>query len=197
MAYMKRPQENGEKQGDDKDDHIYDGHNHDHDHEHDHDEGPPKPTRPKGKTAGPPTEEDLQKQLTVLEIARNRIEAFGREADLLASAMRDHGRATGTLTAVSVMGRKQPSEILVPIGAGVFIFAKPVFTNKVLMNIGHGITAEYPIDDALEKLTKALKDIEEKEKKVVAELERLEASAEALTREVQAMYEEMQRAKKA
>jgi len=79
----------------------------------------------------------------------------------------------------------------------VFIFAKPVFTNKVLMNIGNGITAEYPIDDALEKLTKALKDIEEKEKKVVAELERLEASAEALTREVQAMYEEMQRAKKA
>lgn len=194
MAFMKRPQENGEKKGDDKDDHIYDGH--DHDHGHEDDDEAPKPEKPgKGKKAGPPTEEDLQKQLTVLEIARNRIEAFGREADMLASAMRDHGRATETLKAVSSMSKK-PAEILVPIGAGVFIFAKPVSTKTILMNIGNGITAEYDVDDALEKLTKALKDIEEKEKKVVAELERLEASAEAQTREVQAMYEEMQRAKK-
>jgi uncharacterized protein YlxW (UPF0749 family) len=49
----------------------------------------------------------------------------------------------------------------------------------------------------MEKLTSSLKDLGDKEKKVVAELERLEASAEALTREVQTMYEEMQRSKQA
>lgn len=192
MAYMKRSQDDGKKPDEEKDDHIYDAHDHDHDHEHDHDE---PHAAPKGKKAGPPTEEDLQKQLTVLEIARNRIEAFSREADMLASAIRDHGRATETLKAVSAMAKK-PAEILVPVGAGVFIFAKPASTNTVLMNIGNGITVERSVDDAIEKLTAALKDISEKETKVIAELERLEASAEAQTREVQAMYEEMQRAKK-
>jgi prefoldin alpha subunit len=194
---MKQPQ-NGEKQDEpQKDDHIYDGHDHEHDHDHEHEGKGGKPAKPgKPKREGPPTEEDLQKQLTILEVARNRIEAFSREADLLGSALRDHTRATETLKAIDAM-EKKPAEVLVPIGAGVFIFAKPSVTNKVLMNIGNGITAEFAIGDAREKLTSSLKDLEEKEKKVVAELERLEASAEALTHEVQTMYEEMQRAKQA
>lgn len=195
MAFMKHPQ-NGEKQ-DEKDDHIYDGHDHEHHHEHEHEEKGGRPAKPgKPKREGPPNEEDLQKQLTILEVARNRIEAFSREADMLASALRDHTRATETLKAIDAM-EKKPAEVLVPVGAGVFIFAKPSVTNKVLMNIGNGITAEYPIGDAMEKLTSSLKDLGDKEKKVVAELERLEASAEALTREVQTMYEEMQRSKQA
>jgi len=189
---MKPPKDNDGKGQDPEDDHIVDGHHHEHDHEHDHEE-------PKGK-GGPkkdhiPTEEELQKQITMLEVARNRIEAFSREAEIITSALRDHSRASDTLEAIKSMPAKKPSEVLVPVGAGVFMYAKPASTNTVLMNIGNGINAEFSIKDAMEKISANIKDLEDKEKKVVTELQRLEDQAEALTRQAQGMYEQMQRAK--
>jgi len=187
---MKQPQDGNEKNP--EDDHIIDGHHHDHDHDHEHE-------APKGK-GGPkkdhiPTEEELQKQITMLEVARNRIEAFSREAEIISSALRDHARASDTLEAIKSMPAKQPSEVLIPVGAGVFMYAKPASTNTVLMNIGNGINAEFGIKDAIDKIAANVKDLAEKEKKVVTELQRLESQAEALTRQAQAMYEQMQRAK--
>ena len=189
---MKQPQDNDGKDQNPEDDHIVDGHHHDHDHEHEHD-------APKAK-GGPkkdqiPTEEELQKQITMLEVARNRIEAFGREAELISSALRDHSRAAETLNAIRAMSAKQPAEVLIPVGAGVFIFAKPVSTNTVLMNIGNGVNAEFDVKDAIEKIEANVKDLKDKEKKVVTELQRLEDQAEALTRQAQGMYEQMQKAK--
>jgi prefoldin alpha subunit len=187
---MKQPQDNDGK--DPEDDHVIDGHDHDHDHEHHHD-------APKGK-GGPkkdhvPTEEELQKQITMLEVARSRIEAFSREAEIIVSALRDHSRAADTLEAIKSMSAKNPAEVLIPVGAGVFIYAKPASTNTVLMNIGNGVNAEFGVKDAIEKITANVKDLKEKEKKVVTELQRLEDQAEALTRQAQGMYEQMQKAK--
>jgi len=190
---MKQPQ------GNDKQDDKDDEHEHEHVHgpgcDHDHDEGPKGSEGPKAPKGKVPTEEEFQKQLTMLEVARNRIETFGREADILASALRDAARATETLTAVKKMGKK-PAEILIPVGSGVFIYAKPASTQEVIMNIGNGISVEYSVTECIEKLETSIKDLSEKEKKIVAELQRLEQSAEALTREVQGMYEQMQRARK-
>jgi prefoldin alpha subunit len=189
---MKQPKDKDGKDQNPEDDHIVDGHHHDHNCDHDH-------GAPKGKE-GPkkdhiPTEEELQKQITMLEVARNRIEAFGREAELIATAIRDHSRAADTLEAIKSMPAKKPSQVLVPVGAGVFMYAKPDSTNTVLMNIGNGINAEFSIKDALDKVNANVKDLQEKEKKVVTELTRLEDQAEALTRQAQGMYEQMQRAK--
>jgi len=138
-----------------------------------------------------PTEEDLQKNIQMIEMARNRIEAYTKEAEAIAAAHRDNLRAKETLTAINEM--EKPSEILVPIGGGVFIHAKPTKTKKVLLNLGVDVGAEYGIDKAIEKLEKTMKTLEEKEKAVVVELQKIEVSAEALTRETQGMYERMQK----
>jgi len=139
-----------------------------------------------------PTEEDLQKNIQMIEMARNRIEAFTKEAEAIAAAHRDNLRAKETLNAIDEM--EKPSEIMIPIGGGVFIHAKPTKTKKVLMNLGVDVGAEYDIEKAIQKLDKAMKSLEEKEKAVVVELQKLEVSAEALTRETQAMYERIQKA---
>ena len=139
-----------------------------------------------------PTEEDLQRNIQMIEMARNRIEAFSKEAESIAAAHRDNYRAKETLTAINEM--EKPTEILVPIGGGVFIHAKPTKTKKVLLNLGVDVGAEFEIDKAIEKLDKTMKALEEKEKAVVTELQKIEVSAEALTRETQAMYERMQKA---
>jgi prefoldin alpha subunit len=189
---MKQPQDGNGKDQDPEDDHIVDGKCHDPDCNHDH--GAPK-AKGGPKKDHIPTEEELQKQITMLEVARNRIEAFSREAEIIASALRDHARASDTLDAIKSMPAKKPSEVLIPVGAGVFMYAKPASTNTVLMNIGNGINAEFSIKDAIDKIAANVKDLEDKEKKVVTELSRLEGQAEALTRQAQAMYEQMQRAK--
>ena len=139
-----------------------------------------------------PTEEDLQRNIAIIEMTRNRIEAFTKEAEALSATIRDYIRAKETLEAMRDM--EKPSEILVPIGGGMFIHAKPTTTRKVLVNIGTDVGTEFEVEPAIERLEARMKDLEGKEKTVIGELQKMEVQAEALTRETQAMYDRMQKA---
>lgn len=168
MAYMKNP---------DKDD---------------DEEGTLKQTEDDKKEDRVPTEEDLQQGLAMLELYKQQMEALAREAERLGASMQDHGRAIETLEAMGKMSK--PTEMLVPIGAGVFINVKPTSTKKTIMKVGVGISAEYDVEQALEKVNGSVKAMEEREKKVITDLQKVERTAQALSQQLQAMYERMQQA---
>lgn len=140
-----------------------------------------------------PTEEDLQKGLSMLEVYKQQMEAYAREAERIGASLTDHARALDTLNALKNM--KQPTEMIIPIGAGVFIHVKPTTTSKTVMKIGAGISAEYEVEATYGKVEEAIKEMEEREKKVITELQKVERTAEALSQQLQASYEQMQKAR--
>jgi prefoldin alpha subunit len=61
-------------------------------------------------------------------------------------------------------------DLLIPLGAGVFIRAKVKETDKVVMNVGSAVVVEKDIKDASQLVSHQLESLEEVREKMTAEL---------------------------
>ena len=65
-------------------------------------------------------------------------------------------------------------DLLIPLGAGVFIRAKVKETDKVVMNVGSSVVVEKDIRDASQLVSNQLIALEEVKEKMTAELANLQ-----------------------
>ncbi len=135
-------------------------------------------------------EKEIQQSVGTLELYRAQLDALSRQAELIDMSRAEHTRALETLR--SIKDAKKGSEILVPIGASSFVFAKIDSNKKAIVGLGSGVSVEEDIESAIERIERMLKDIEGAEAKVAAAISRVERDASALTQKVQGMYDELQ-----
>jgi len=136
------------------------------------------------------SERELQQSVGTLELYRAQLDALSKQAELFEMSHQEHNRALETLKAIKES--KEGSEILVPIGASSFIFAKLKSNKRAIVGIGSGISVEEDIETAIEHIERLVKDIEGAEAKINETISKIEREATALTRKVQDMYKELQ-----
>ena len=134
-------------------------------------------------------EADLQNMLAVLQSTRDQLEQLRTQAELLRISLEEHRTAIETLEAYKDV--KEGQEVLVPVGANAFIFANASPTKLAVTELGAGVSAELPMDSAVDKLSKRIERIESSRKKMIESGQRLEQNANALEEQIQKTYAEL------
>ena len=103
------------------------------------------------------SEEQAQQFMQQLQMLEQYATDLSQRESALVNMLRD---AHSTVDAVRALGEKQDSESLIPIGMGVFIKTKVSSKEKIVLNIGAGVTLEKDRDYALTFLESKIKEIE-------------------------------------
>jgi prefoldin alpha subunit len=135
-------------------------------------------------------EGDIQNMLSVLQNTRDQAEELRTQAELLRISLEEHRSAIETLE--SYKDVKQGDEVLVPVGANAYLFAVSSGNKAAIAELGAGLSAQIPIEAAVEKLRKRIERIEGSRRKVVEGGGRLEESANALEQQIQGLYQQLQ-----
>lgn len=118
-------------------------------------------------------------QLRLLESYYNDLTA--RES-ILSQALLESKAA---LSAVSVLSDKKESEVIVPIGAGLFLPATYNPEKKLLVRLGANVILEKNKDEASSFLSKRIEEIERALKEIVAQKEETAKRIEMLRSELE------------
>ena len=89
--------------------------------------------------------------LMQLEMGKKQLEAFGKQAEMIESAIVEINSTLETLNSVSKAG--DGSDVLMPVGAGSFMRAKLTDTSNVIMGVGGTLSIERKIPAAITSLT--------------------------------------------
>lgn len=98
---------------------------------------------------------NLAVELRLLEGAAGEVQA---RIGVVEAALKEFSLASTTIQGLGEL--KVDDEILVPIGAGSYVKAKLIDTEKVLVNIGAGVTAEKTVKEALTLFENQMNELE-------------------------------------
>jgi len=130
-------------------------------------------------------EEELQKGIATLELLKVQIENLQKQIDAIQLSIQEIIRAVETLEGYTKM---ENDEILVPIGAGVFISAK-IGEKKGIMGIGNNLFVDLPLEKMIESLKERRKKYEELLSKLTMDMKKLQENYAVLSDKVEKDYQ--------
>lgn len=96
------------------------------------------------------SEQQLRQTISALDISRAQLENVSRQQELLRGSLEEHLRAKETVENFTKTAENE--EILIPVGAGVFIHAKVGSKTTGVANIGAGVMMEKDLPDIMKLL---------------------------------------------
>jgi len=125
--------------------------------------------------------ENIQEKIRNLAVELRMLESVAGEMQarisVVEAALREISMASLTIQGIGEL--KKDDEILVPVGGGSYIKAKIFDTEKVIVNIGAGVTVEKPVKEALSIFENRLNELENArnslQQQFIQVLERMEA----------------------
>ncbi len=136
-------------------------------------------------------EREIEQGIATLETIKVHMDNLQNQIAALDLSIQEHEKAIETMESYKDM---EGEEILVPIGAGVFIGAK-INGKKSLITIGNSLYTELPPEQILEKLKKRKEDLEKLKAKLTDDLYRLQQNYAALSAKVEENYRKYLEAK--
>ena len=136
------------------------------------------------------SEEDVRQNLMIFDMKRSQLETAMKQKELLLAQLEEHHRARLTLD--SYMGSKKGDELLVPIGAGVFIHAKVEKPKKAIMGIGRELSAEKNAKDCLEALEERVTGLETSKSHISTQTEALQQELAVMEESLNKEYQRIQ-----
>ncbi|PNX48495.1 MAG: prefoldin subunit alpha [Thermoplasmata archaeon M11B2D] len=136
-------------------------------------------------------EEEITKNLTLIEYYKQQLESIDLQLQYLQSTLAEYQRAK--MTVDQLHAADDNSSLLIPIGAGTFVNATLTDASNVLIGVGAGVVIEKTVDEAVMKLEERMKRIQENLEKMVSLGQKIQADAEQLSHKTQQMMEETQR----
>ncbi|MCD6276330.1 MAG: prefoldin subunit alpha [Thermoplasmata archaeon] len=130
-------------------------------------------------------EDELQKGIATLELLKVQLENLQKQIDAIQLSIQEIIRAVETLKGYTKM---ENDEILVPIGAGVFISAK-IGEKKGIMSIGNNIFVDLPLEKMIESLKERRKKYEELLSKLTIDMKKLQENYAVLSDKVEKDYQ--------
>ena len=91
-------------------------------------------------------DEELQRYMMQIEQYKEQLTNLEMQISYIQSAVAEYNRAKVTVENLEKVDKE--TEMIVPIGGGAFINAKPTNSSKVLVDIGSGYVAEKKYEDA-------------------------------------------------
>jgi prefoldin alpha subunit len=125
----------------------------------------------------------LEQALYAMEQFKHQVENLSRQRQVVMMSMEEHMRARLTL---SEYGKSSDGhELLVPVGANTFLFARAARPDKVLIGIGGDVVIEDTAAGASEKLDSTIKLLEEADRRIAGRIIELENQIMVLNAEVE------------
>ncbi len=129
-------------------------------------------------------EKNIQQGIATLEAIKANIDNLQKQLAGVELSIQEHSKAIETMENYKDM---KDDDILVPIGAGVFIGAK-INGKKALISIGNDLFTELPIEGIIEKLKNRKEELEKLQKKLSEDLYRLQENYTMLSAQVEEDY---------
>jgi len=136
-------------------------------------------------------EEDITRNLTLIEYYKQQLEALDMQMQMLQSALAEHQSAH--LTVDQLQTNQGKTDILIPTGGGVYINGTLGTTSTMLVNIGSCYLMEKTPTEALAKIDEHIKRIQDNQERLYQLATRLQNEAEELSQKTQQMMEASQK----
>ena len=92
------------------------------------------------------SEEAIRELIGHIQVNQQRMDALQQQASLIQMSLNDLDNALKALTTLEGKGENQ--DLLVPIGAGSYIYAKLAAPDKALIGLGAGVSVEKSFSDS-------------------------------------------------
>ncbi|MFQ5440732.1 MAG: prefoldin subunit alpha [Nitrosopumilaceae archaeon] len=103
------------------------------------------------------SEEKAQQLMQQMQMLETYFADLSQRESTLYGVLRE---ATGAIQSIKSLSQKSDSETLVPVGMGTFVKTKISSNDKIVLNIGAGISLEKDSNSAINYLEARIKEIE-------------------------------------
>ncbi len=121
---------------------------------------------------------------------QRRAEALQQQISMVGLSVQDCQRAIATIEGLE--NEKEGAHTMVPIGSGSFVYAKLDMLNKVVVNVGAGISIEKSVPEAKETLQKRKNELDKILEKMNATLGQLAQGMQSIEAQVAALQQGVQ-----
>jgi len=136
-------------------------------------------------------EEELQRYAVLIENYRAQLESLENQFSLIQAAIAEYSKARQT---VEKLGETEnETEVLIPLGGGVFAYGKTITTSKVLTDIGEGILVEKTLSDAVKTLDKRIENLQQSQDTISRMTQRIQEELAEVTSKAQKLLEEQRK----
>lgn len=135
-------------------------------------------------------EQELQQALAMLDMYKAQLETMQKQFQLLQASLDDLNRAKETMERFAQA--RVGDDMLMPVGANSFVYAKVAINDKALVGVGSRVAVEKTMDDAVATMVNGIAEVQE----ALTNLEKgrieIETQAAKLSSMVQQAYQQMQ-----
>lgn len=128
-------------------------------------------------------DQEIRELIYKLQLFQAESESLQQQASLIELSLNEIENTIQTLD--SMNGVKAGQEILVPIGAGARIYATIARLDKIIINIGAGISIEKNIEETKKILEKRREELRQGYEQVIGNLSAVTAEIQKLQQEAQ------------
>lgn len=121
---------------------------------------------------------EMQSLLLQLRQYQAQAEATSQEALFVRQAIGEHEKAIETIKQLKKL--KAGDELIVPVGANSSVYVTLSNTDKVIVRIGGGVSAEKDPDSSIEYLTEKRGELENSQREITGVLQKIEQEAQKL-----------------
>lgn len=134
---------------------------------------------------------EMQSLVAKLRQYQAQAESTNQQLTLLRQTIEEHRRAIETIEQLKKM--KEGDELLVSIGAGSLIYVTLSNTDKLIVSLGAGVSAERDPDASIEYLKGKIEELEKSQEEVTSVLQRIEQEAQKIQGRLQELSAARQR----
>jgi len=133
-------------------------------------------------------DEELQRYMMQIEQYKEQLTNLEMQISYTQSAVAEYNRAKVTVENLEKLDKE--TEMVIPLGGGAFINAKPTNSSKVLVDIGAGYVAEKNYEDAAKKIDERIEMLEKTQERMKSMMEQLESEATEISQKAQKLANE-------
>lgn len=132
----------------------------------------------------------LRESMMRLETAKAQLEALSKQQELIQLAVEEHVKARETVK--NLVKSASGNELMVPVGADSYIFAKSSERKDVVLGVGSGVSVQRSAEEAEKILDERVEELAQAFHKVAEMAARTEETIQELSDKLQQEYEKAQ-----
>lgn len=137
----------------------------------------------------------LRENMMRLETAKAQLEGLSKQQELIQLAIEEHVKARETVK--SLAGSAPGDELMIPVGADSYIFAKASERKDVVIGVGSDVSVQRNAEEAEKVLDTRVEELAQAFQKVAQMAAQTEGAIQELSEKIQQQYEQVQTGQRA
>lgn len=135
-------------------------------------------------------ESDLRENMMRLETAKAQLEGLSKQQELIQLAIEEHVKARETVKSLAKSSAGE--ELMIPVGADSYIYAKATEKKEVVIGVGSGVSIQRNAEEAEKILDTRVEELAQAFQKVAEMAAQTEGAIQELSERIQQQYDKVQ-----